>query len=213
MSSTIQVAHIIHSSTVDGPGERAVLFVQGCPIHCPGCQSPKLQAFDGGIQMDVEAVAAELLDTGLPVTISGGEPFAQARAVADLLAVLRNQRPDLHIIVYSGFTLDDIVSLMPEMMPGAYEILCMANVLVDGPYIAELDHDKMQWRGSSNQRPINLVATSWWSSQPELVIEDWDTQVLTIDGDGDIVGTAGQMRELFEKTEVARMCGENPSSR
>jgi len=167
--------------------------------------------------MDIDAVAAELLDTGLPVTVSGGEPFAQASAVAELLAVLRNQRPDLHIIVYSGFTFEQLCN-MAAFVDGVHDILIAANVLVDGPYIAERDHPWMQWRGSDNQRPIDLDHTLGYTDESgkmitqRLAVLNWDTQQLTINDEGEIVGTAGQMCELFEETEQHRMCGETPSS-
>jgi len=206
--TTLRVAQIIHSSHVDGPGRRVVLYLAGCPIRCPGCQSPHLWPEDSGEEMDVDAVAAELLDTGLPVTISGGEPFAQAEGVNELLIKLRIQQPDLHIVVYTGFVVEDIIGTMVEAIPEMWVILSHANVLVDGPYQPEDDHDWVQWRGSANQRPINLRAT-WARAWRSLALLDWDAPVLTITGAGDLVGTAGTMRELFdEDVEPARMCGQ-----
>ena len=208
MSATLQVAHVIHKSHVDGPGARAVVYLQGCPIMCPSCQSPRLHDFDGGETRDVLDLARELMETGLPITISGGEPFAQAEGVANLLSILRAEGPSLHVIVYSGFVIEDLVDLIPAS-PRIYDILSLANVLVDGPYIAELDHPFLQWRGSSNQRPINLCGSNWWSRDARLEIENWDVQAITITEDGDVVGTAGQMQELFdEPLERNRMCGQ-----
>lgn len=209
MATTLRVAHYVHHSLVDGPGARAVLFLHGCPIRCPACQSPGLWDYDGGFEVDVEAVAAELLDTGLPVTISGGEPFAQPEGVAGLLARLRVQRPKLHVIVYSGFVLEDILE-MSEAIPAMRGILDLADVLVDGPYIPDLDHDWVQWRGSANQRPIDLRASVFTGIVHRLVELDWCSgQVITVTGEGDLVGTAGAMRELFgEDLAPSRMCGQ-----
>lgn len=212
---TLKVAQILHESYTDGPGRRAVLFVNGCPVMCPGCQSPHLWGLDGGTEMKVDDVAAELLDTGLPVTISGGEPFAQAEGVAELLVVLRVQRPDLHIIVYSGFVLEDILE-MSEAIPEMKVILDFASVLVDGPFVPELDHDFVQWRGSSNQRPIDLdrafhvLRNGNVGIEVPLPILNWDEQTITITAGGDLVATAGMMDTLFdgEALEHSRMCGQ-----
>ena len=205
--TTLRVAHINPSSYVDGPGQRAVLYLQGCPIRCGGCQSPGLWPADGGTEMDVSEVAAKLLDTGLPVTISGGEPLAQAQGVAELLIELRIQRPDLHVVVYTGFVFGDILDTLVLANPGTISILFEADVLVDGPFQPEDDHDWVQWRGSSNQRPIDMRSTFKATHGP-LTLLDWDTQTVTVTADGDVVGTAGMMDELFDKPGPTRMCGQ-----
>jgi len=212
--ATLRVAQINPSSYVDGPGRRAVLYLAGCPIQCPGCQSRHLWPEDNepghaGLAMDVDEVAARLLDTGLPVTISGGEPLAQAAAVAELLIELRIQQPEVHIVVYTGFVVEDILDTLTQATPEIWVILQFANVLVDGPFQPEDDHDWVQWRGSRNQRPIDLRAT-WAQAWRFLALLDWDTPTLTVTTDGDLVGAAGTMAELFEPEAVtpARMCGQ-----
>jgi anaerobic ribonucleoside-triphosphate reductase activating protein len=204
----IRIAKVM-TSNVDGPGRRKVLYTQGCPIRCPGCQNRHLWDPEGGEEWETDDLAAVLLDSGLPVTISGGEPMLQADAVADLLATLRLQAPELHVIVYSGFVLQDLLK-MAQAIPSIEDVLMQADILVDGPYLAELDHDKVQWRGSSNQRPINLHRTAWYGREiVRLEREDWDSsQTLTVDLDGDVIGTAGTMRELFDDTSPTRMCGQ-----
>jgi organic radical activating enzyme len=151
-----------------------------------------------------------ILDSKLPLSLTGGEPFAQPEDVAGLLARLRVQRPDLHVIVYSGFVLEDILE-MSEAIPAMRGILDLADVLVDGPYIPDLNHDWVQWRGSANQRPIDLRASVFTGTVHCLVELDWRSgQVITVTGEGDLVGTAGAMRELFggEDLEASRMCGQ-----
>jgi len=163
---------------------------------------------DSGEEWDTNDLAATLLDSGLPITVSGGEPMLQADAVADLLTALRIQQPELHIIVYSGYCVEDLLEISP-VIPGVLDILNTADILVDSPFIQALDHDKVQWRGSSNQRPINLHETTWYGTDVvHLVLEDWDTQTIVIDLDGDVIGTAGTMSELFDDTAPTRMCGE-----
>lgn len=209
-AETIQIAAVPTTSNVDGPGRRRVLYVQGCPIHCPGCQNKHLWDDEGGLQYHVEDVAFMLLDDGdgMPVTISGGEPFAQAEPVAKLLEIIRAHEPELHIILYSGFVLEDLLE-MASAIPVILDILNLADILVDGPYIQRLDHDKVQWRGSSNQRPINLRETVWFGTDVvTLELEDWDVQTLTIDLDGNVIGTAGTMSELFDDSAPTRRCGQ-----
>jgi len=209
-AETIRIAAVPTTSNVDGPGRRRVVHVQGCPIHCPGCQNKHLWDPDGGLQYHVEDVAFMLLDDGdgMPVTISGGEPFAQAEAVAKLLEIIRDHEPGLHVIVYTGFVLEDLLELA-ETIPAILDILNLVDILVDGPYIQALDHDKVQWRGSANQRPINLNGTCWFGTDVvDLALEDWDVQTLTIDLNGDVTGTAGTMSELFDDSAPTRRCGE-----
>jgi anaerobic ribonucleoside-triphosphate reductase activating protein len=204
----IRIADII-TSQVDGPGQRKVAYLQGCPIQCPGCQNRHLWDPEGGTEWETDDLAAALLDSGLPVTISGGEPMLQAGAVADLLAALRLQAPELHVIIYSGFQLEDLLE-MGQAIPSIIDVLSQADILVDGPFVQDLDHDKVQWRGSSNQRPLNLHQTVWYAREIVcLELEDWDrSQTLIVDLDGDVIGTAGTMRELFDDTQPTRMCGQ-----
>jgi len=215
----IRIAKIVHDSLVDGPGRRTVLFVQGCPIQCPGCQNPHLQDADGGREMDVEDALTLVLEHGLPLTVSGGEPFAQAEAVDLLLTWYRAFGPaDADVVVYSGFVYEDLV-MMADAVPGIKGVLAQADVLVDGPYIRELDHDRMQWRGSSNQRVIDLRQTITVRRKDgqslfefgEPVLLDWDTPALTITHDGDIIAAKGVIEDLLgERGTVARtrMCGQ-----
>lgn len=210
----MRVAAINESSYVDGPGRRAVLFLQGCLNECPGCQNRHLWALDGGVEMSTDEVAARLLDTGLPITISGGEPMLQAEALAEMLGHINVQDPKREIVVYTGLVIEDIFEWR-DFWPEMIEVLYLADVLVDGPYMAELDHDGMQWRGSSNQRVIDLgesiiidlVEERLWLG--EIVTLDWDTPALTITEDG-IVGAKGVIEQLFgdAQAELTRMCGQ-----
>jgi anaerobic ribonucleoside-triphosphate reductase activating protein len=207
----MRIAKVVQRSYVDGPGQRVALFVQGCPIHCAGCQNRHLWAPDGGTEVDVETLADQLLATGLPVTITGGEPFAQPDALAALLQALRERRPDLHVIVYSGYTLEQLRD-RPE--PSVQEALSLADVLVDGPYIAELDEPGLQYKGSTNQRAIDLQATQCLAESSEedsaVVTLDWQVPELIITRSGDVVGTPAALAALESLGEISphRRCGE-----
>jgi anaerobic ribonucleoside-triphosphate reductase activating protein len=154
----VRVARIYHGSVVDGPGRRSVVQFQGCERSCPACYVPETHPRDGGALLVVRDVLAALLDpAGTPrdgVTISGGEPFLQPRALLLLLQGLKARR--LHTVVYSGYTLEALAR-RPE--PEVRAALRRTDLLVDGPYVAALADGAGEWRGSRNQRLIPHPST------------------------------------------------------
>ncbi|WP_405997225.1 4Fe-4S single cluster domain-containing protein [Streptomyces sp. NBC_00829] len=145
----LSVTRISESVRVLGPGLRAVVWVQGCPLRCAGCLSPEGLPFEGGESWDVDALAMRLNSLGAEVTgvtFSGGEPMAQARALAALVDRLRAQR-DWSVMSYSGFTLERLGRGDPDQR----EFLARLDILVDGPFLSER-HRPLLWRGSDNQR-------------------------------------------------------------
>ena len=153
MKDLIRVAQrepVVHSL---GPGSRYCLWVQGCNRACPGCVTPMSRAMEGGYTMTVGALAAEIALT-MPdgITISGGEPFLQAEALAELLRKVREEfRCDVNVIVYTGYLLEEL-----QKLPEAAALLQQTDLLIDGPSVQELDDGK-SLRGSSNQRVIPLT--------------------------------------------------------
>jgi anaerobic ribonucleoside-triphosphate reductase activating protein len=146
------VLHLARRSdrcTVLGPGTRAVLWVQGCPLRCPGCVAAETLPFAGGTAVAVADLAREL--AALPdvegVTLSGGEPTSQSAALCNLIDRTRALR-DLSFLSYSGFTLEH---LRRRGTPAQHELLRRLDVLIDGPYV-EARHTDLRWRGSDNQR-------------------------------------------------------------
>ena len=133
-----------------GPGTRFVLWVQGCGRHCPGCIAPEMQPTDGGGIVAVNALADTIL--ALPqiggITLSGGEPFMQADRLALLMQNVLRARPELTVIVFTGWTLEE---LRASGESGVSALLSVTDLLVDGEYLKALDDD-MGLRGSSNQR-------------------------------------------------------------
>jgi anaerobic ribonucleoside-triphosphate reductase activating protein len=148
----LRVADLHRDCRVLGPGSRFAVWVQGCPLSCPGCISPQWIPFDGGRAMDVDTLAEEIADTAVDgLTISGGEPFAQAPALTRLVTAVRERR-DLSVLCYSGYRL----SWLRERGDAAQRgLLSRLDVLIDGPYSARL-HAALRWRGSSNQRVHRL---------------------------------------------------------
>ncbi|HRZ82088.1 MAG TPA: 4Fe-4S single cluster domain-containing protein [Candidatus Hydrogenedentes bacterium] len=118
--------------TALGPGNRAVLWVAGCARGCPGCISPEMQPADAGREVPVPVLAERLLKIEAPlagVTVSGGEPFDQAEALAELLERLLTARPEWNSLLYTGYTLGELAA-----RPDASRLLSMTDILVDGPF-------------------------------------------------------------------------------
>lgn len=135
-----------------GPGLRYVLWTQGCQRRCKGCVTPESQPLDGGTEIDIEALATDIVDNSRidGLTVSGGEPFLQAGQLNRLLELVHQYRPELTVIVYTGYTIEQL-----EHLPQAKEALQNVDVLIDGEYVEELNDNK-GIRGSSNQRIIAL---------------------------------------------------------
>lgn len=149
----IRLAQRTDNCTVLGPGRRAVLWVQGCPFTCQECIAPEKLAFDGGMQVSVDLLAEELLETDIEgVTFSGGEPMAQARALSMLIDKILGQR-DMSFMSYSGFTFEQLAR---SGTVDQKSLLARLDILVDGLYIPEL-HTDLRWLGSSNQRVLFLT--------------------------------------------------------
>jgi len=148
----IRIAGIVEESIVDGPGFRLAVFTQGCPHHCPGCHNPQTHDFEGGKWMETSDIAAIATDNPLldGITFSGGEPFCQPEACAEIAREAR--KAGLNIWSYSGYTFEQLLDGKPEYR----SLLDELDVLVDGPYIQEKRTLDMRFRGSSNQRLIDV---------------------------------------------------------
>jgi anaerobic ribonucleoside-triphosphate reductase activating protein len=142
----INVARILPRSAANGPGDRFVVWVQGCPLACPGCWNPDTWAFERRDLRDVDALAAQVLSTsGIEgVTFSGGEPFAQAGALAALAERVR--AAGLSVFVFTGYELDELTR------PDQRALLAVTDILVSGRYVEAERSPGLLWRGSSNQR-------------------------------------------------------------
>ena len=150
----LRVAGVIEESIVDGPGIRFVLFLQGCRLHCPGCQNPQTWDFDGGTLVPAAEVLGRIKANPLVrgVTFSGGEPFEQAAAVLPLAEELKAQ--GYHLMAFTGYTLEQLVQ-----KPECRAFLEKLDLLVDGPYIEAQKSLDLRFRGSKNQRILNIPAT------------------------------------------------------
>lgn len=152
--AAVMVSRVLDRCAVLGPGTRAVIWVQGCPLRCRDCIATETLSFEGGTAMAVANLAAWLcsLDDVEGVTFSGGEPFAQAEPLGLLLDAVRAVRPDFSAMSYSGFTL----AALRRGTPAQCALLDRLDLLIDGPYQVA-HHGDLRWRGSSNQRLIALT--------------------------------------------------------
>lgn len=154
----LRISGVVPESIVDGPGIRYVIFVQGCPHHCPGCHNPQTHDFAGGEEADREKILEEIRQNPLlgGVTFSGGEPFCQPEALLELGREIVSMGKRL--MVYSGYTYEELLELS-KRRPAVGGLLALADLLVDGPYL-EAERDlSLSYRGSANQRVIDLKKT------------------------------------------------------
>lgn len=159
MSDALRLAGIVKESIVDGPGIRFAVFCQGCPHDCPQCHNPATHDFAGGTEVSVtriiEAIKANPLIQG--VTFSGGEPFCQAEAflsLAEEICMLDN----LDIVIFSGYTYEELRE-MGDKQPAIRELLSRCDLLVDGRFVQEQKDLSLKFRGSRNQRIIDIKAS------------------------------------------------------
>lgn len=142
----LNLARTLARSAANGPGERFVLWVQGCPLACPGCWNPDTWAFERRDLRTVDDLAAAILATeGIEgVTFTGGEPFAQARALTALAERVR--AAGLSVFVFTGYDLEELTR--PEHLA----LLAVTDVVVAGRYVEAERASGLPWRGSANQR-------------------------------------------------------------
>lgn len=149
----VRIAGYAKDSLVDGPGLRLVIFFQGCPFACKGCHNESTWDLKGGKEESIEEIAKlwennKLIDG---VTFSGGEPFVQPENLLKLVKKVKER--NLHVLIYTGFLYEDLKALNDKVVN---EILSLADILIDGPYIESKKDPTLLYRGSSNQRIIDL---------------------------------------------------------
>ncbi len=151
----LRVAGVITESVVDGPGIRTVVFAQGCPRACKGCHNPETLDPAGGQVMEESAILSLIEKTKLVkgVTFSGGEPFMQAAAFARLGKKIREK--GLDIMTYTGYTWEELLEIGQED-PAVRKLLEITDYLVDGPFIESQKDLTLAFRGSANQRIIDV---------------------------------------------------------
>ena len=151
----IELAGIVEESYTDGEGIRCTIFTQGCSHNCPGCQNPEAQVFGNGTLADIDKLVDLVKDNQLidGITLSGGDPMFQAEACTKLCKRIKEET-SLSIWCYTGFTWEELLK-----QPDKRELLNYIDVLVDGRYVDELRSLQLRFRGSSNQRIIDVPSS------------------------------------------------------
>lgn len=155
--STIRIAGIVRESIVDGPGIRFVVFAQGCPHHCEGCHNPSTHDFSGGYDCEIDKILDAIGENPMldGVTFSGGEPFCQPGAFYSLGRQIKERFPHLNILAYTGYTYE-VLCARTVWSYSIGKLLSICDYLIDGPYKQDKRDLTLKFRGSSNQRFIDL---------------------------------------------------------
>ncbi len=158
MEETVRIAGIIRESVVDGNGIRFVVFTQGCPHHCPGCHNPQSHDPNGGYDCKIGKIMEEIKKDPLlsGVTFSGGEPFEQPKPLLELAKQIRGM--GLNLVIYTGYLVENLLK-QGERKPEILELMSLADIIVDGPFLLEERDLNLKFRGSRNQRVIDGIKT------------------------------------------------------
>lgn len=158
MKDTIRLAGVIRESIVDGPGIRFTVFCQGCAHACPGCHNQETWDFEGGYDCEIEKILKAVDENPLldGVTFSGGDPLFQAEAFSLLAEKVRERK--LTVVTYTGFTYEELLT-KAEKDVNVKRLLENTDLLIDGKFEQDKRDLTLQFRGSSNQRIIDMAKT------------------------------------------------------
>ena len=159
----IRVHAVVRDTIVDGPGMRLAVYMQGCPHHCPGCHNPQTHDPAGGTETTAEEILSLINPLHSGLTLSGGEPFLQAQALVPLARATRDK--GLNIWLYTGYTWEELLGNEAHMA-----LLRLADVLVDGRFDLAKRSLSLRFRGSANQRLIDVPASLAASAVVEKVM-------------------------------------------
>ena len=147
----LAILRIVEDTMVDGPGMRTAIYAAGCTHHCPGCHNPQSWDIRAGREMTTEEILVPILaDPFADVTFTGGDPMMQPEGFTELACAIKEQSHKT-IWCYTGYTYETLLT-----MPAQRELLRHIDVLVDGPFIQNLRDEQLRFRGSSNQRTIDV---------------------------------------------------------
>ena len=148
----LNLSGLVSDSIVDGPGIRTTVFSQGCPHHCPGCHNPETWDFGCGTDMEVERLADIVQSNPLcrGVTFSGGEPFAQPEGFAKLAKLLKAK--GYEVASYTGYTFEELLAGSEAQK----QLLQILDILIDGPFLQAEKSLEIAFRGSRNQRILDV---------------------------------------------------------
>ena len=153
-TDTLRIAGLVDESIVDGPGFRYAVFTQGCMHNCPGCHNPHTHDPNGGREIVIDEIVDNIKKNPLldGITLTGGDPFLQAGPCA--LLAQKVKQLGLTVVTYTGYTLEDLLK-RPDFMP----LLKQTDILIDGPFQIEKRSLDLLYKGSLNQRIIDVPAS------------------------------------------------------
>ena len=152
--TTISILEIVEDTTVDGPGFRTSVYSSGCPHHCPGCHNPQSWNIENGHPVEIDEILKIILDDPFAdVTFTGGDPMFQPQGFTELAKGIR-EHSTKNIWCYTGYLFEVLLQ-----NPAQKALLEQIDVLVDGRFIEALKNEELRFRGSSNQRIINVQAS------------------------------------------------------
>ena len=149
----LRVLHVVEGTSVDGPGLRTSIYLAGCSHHCPGCHNPESWDMNGGEERTLDELMDIIAYNETPVTFSGGDPLAQAQPLALLINRIKKEL-DYNVWCYTGYTWQQVTQ-QPQLMA----VVRQLDVLVDSPFLLAERDTKLRFRGSRNQRLIDVQAT------------------------------------------------------
>ena len=174
----LNVSSTMSRSRANGPGVRAVVWVQGCTIGCAGCYSAPTHPHSANSLVEPSEVVEWILS--IPdiegITISGGEPFEQAAALVDIISQMKRVRPELTVFIFSGH---EYQTLLQSEEKSVRELIQHSDMLSTGPYIAKLRNQGLLWRGSSNQE-LHYITQRYHPCNEETWLEDSPTEEYAI---------------------------------
>lgn len=153
----LNIATIMARSRANGPGVRAVIWVQGCTIGCPGCYNNFTHEHAAKKLRSPKKIAEWInsIDEIEGITFSGGEPFEQASAISSVIELVNSKRDKpLSVFIFTGFNFDNLKN---DKSPVVQRLISLTDMLSAGPYVASLNKDDLLWRGSSNQELVYLT--------------------------------------------------------
>jgi anaerobic ribonucleoside-triphosphate reductase activating protein len=161
----LRVAQFVSATEAEGPGLRCAIWLQGCPLRCPGCCNPEMLPFNGGEVRSVDTLLVQIEQAALTygvegITLLGGEPFAHAQNAAVLAAAV--QKLGLSVMIFSGYTLGE---LRAQHDPHVNALVEHCDILVDGPYLRDQPDTVRRWIGSRNQR-IHFLSDRYCADDP-----------------------------------------------
>lgn len=169
MVDTIKLAGVFGESIVDGPGIRFAIFTQGCAHHCPGCHNEETWDFDGGYLQDIDELVAQIKENPFVknITFSGGDPLHQVEAV---LTIVKKLGTEYHILIYTGYLYEHLLE-KAKVDKQLEKLLQLTDILIDGRFILATRDLTLKFRGSDNQRIIDVKKSL---ARNEVVIINYD---------------------------------------